>query len=305
MRLRLRKEVYIVLAVLLALVLFFIFRPKRHSGVAPTNIDGLVMNTEGDFTIQFGKENKISLPNPPGIFLVVNGSVIRDSDIRAIEGFSMVPVDVLKIAFDGTLTQNDKSDQQYTLKVDKNAVFFTLGQENAQIDGKSVYLDAAPRKDGTKIYVPLKNFAEAFGYTVTYTDGMNPVEGAYPLIPCFQQIFLSKAPQNVTPLTKEQAIERVQEKLKTAYKVKFKEKFKGSDDPNYTSYNSDQKEYWQGFIQQGLKVAAENDRYYIVPVVWNFLVDKYTGDVYSFYQGETYRYQLFDPNNPGALAFPG
>ena len=54
-----------------------------------------------------------------------------------------------------------------------------------------------------------------------------------------------------------------------------------------------------------LRVSAENDRYYVLPVVFDFWVDKYTGDVYVFYNGLEMNIYLFDPNEPGALAFAG
>lgn len=43
----------------------------------------------------------------------------------------------------------------------------------------------------------------------------------------------------------------------------------------------------------------------MLPVVFDFWVDKYTGDVYVFYNGLEMNIYLFDPNEPGALAFAG
>jgi hypothetical protein len=52
-------------------------------------------------------------------------------------------------------------------------------------------------------------------------------------------------------------------------------------------------------------VKSENDRYYVIPVVYDFWVDKYRGDVYTFYNGIVMQINIFDPNAEGALAFPG
>ena len=69
--------------------------------------------------------------------------------------------------------------------------------------------------------------------------------------------------------------------------------------------NPNEKDEWRLKINEGLKIKAENDRYFIIPVVWDFMVDKYTGEVYTFYQGQTFEYKLFDPQSEGALAFAG
>lgn len=303
MRVRLRKEVYLVLAVLLIIGLFIIFRPKTSGRIAETNIDGVdISNAQGDKYIQFGQNDKIALGEPPRMFLIANGNIIKSSNISIIEGSSMVPVDVLTEVIGGKVKVNPQNGDEFTVSNSDNKITFRLNDQSAELNEKPEFLDIVPVREGKIVYVPLKQFFEYFGFNVKYVLGDKSSEVA-PLIPNFQQIFVWKYPEKSEPLSKEEAVDILTKELKKSYKTNFGKKWVEPKSDETKGDKPEDEMRWK--IKEGFKVSDENDRYYVIPVVWDFLVDKYTGQVYMFYQGETYQYRAFDPNEKGTLAFAG
>lgn len=303
MRVRLRKEVYLVLAVLLIIGLFVIFRPKTSGRIAETNIDGVDISTaEGDKYIQFGQNDKIALGEPPRMFLVANGNIVKSSNISIIDGSSMVPVDVLTDVIGGKVKVNPQNGDEFTVSNSDNKITFRLNDQSAELNEKPEFLDIVPVREGKIVYVPLKQFFEYFGFNVKYVLGDKSSEVA-PLIPNFQQIFVWKYPEKAEPLSKEEAVEVLTKELKKAYKTNFGMKWSEPKEGETKGNKPEDEMKWK--IKEGFQVKDENDRYYVIPVVWDFLVDKYTGQVYMFYQGETYQYRAFDPKQKGTLAFAG
>ncbi len=59
------------------------------------------------------------------------------------------------------------------------------------------------------------------------------------------------------------------------------------------------------YIIENLEITKEDDEYYTVPVIWDFLIEKETGRIYKFYNGLDKVLTLFDPYSPTALSFAG
>lgn len=302
---RIRKEVYLVLAVIVILTLFIVFRPKAEKKVLSTNLNGIEIYTDKtDGYIKFSDNDRVALSNPPGIFLIANGSVVKNAEIKAFDGMSMLPLEKLAEIVGAEVKVSEKNGDEFNLLKDKTKVTFRLNDQNFENGGKTEFLNAKPIRDGRTVYVPLKDFFQLYGYNVVYTNGEKVKVDEYPVIPLYQQKMVSNYSDMKKTLTKEEAIKIVQEQLKIAYKTRFKEKYKDPDE-NVDRMNPNEKDEWRLKINEGLKIKAENDRYFIIPVVWDFMVDKYTGEVYTFYQGQTFEYKLFDPQSEGALAFAG
>lgn len=302
---RIRKEVYLVLAVIVILTLFIVFRPKAEKKVLSTNLNGIEIYTDKtDGYIKFSDNDRVALSNPPGIFLIANGSVVKNAEIKAFDGMSMLPLEKLAEIVGAEVKVSEKNGDEFNLLKDKTKVTFRLNDQNFENGGKTEFLNAKPIRDGRTVYVPLKDFFQLYGYNVVYTNGEKVKVDEYPVIPLYQQIMVSNYSDMKKTLTKEEAIKIVQDQLKIAYKTRFKEKYKDPDE-NVDRMNPSEKDEWRLKINEGLKIKAENDRYFIIPVVWDFMVDKYTGEVYTFYQGQTFEYKLFDPQSEGALAFAG
>lgn len=300
---RIRKEVYLILAVVIILSLLLFFRPKVTSDIAETNLKDVKFfyDSEGkeQSYIQFGDNSAKNLPNPIGMFVIVNGNIMEDSDIIAKDGNSMIPVEIFKDIVQAELTQSESNSSEFVLSTSDHKLTFRLEDLGSELDGKALFLPVAPVREQNKIYVPLKNFSESFGVSVNYTDGVNYTEKLYPVIPKFQQIFLSKYNSKLTPITPEEAIEVLKSELKKAYKVRFENSFKELDTIDGTAT---EEEKWRNIITNGLKISGENDRYYIVNLSNTFLIDKYTGKIYTFTEGKIYEWKEFDSTNKASLA---
>ena len=102
-------------------------------------------------------------------------------------------------------------------------------------------------------------------------------------------------------LTKEQALKILKKQLIEAYENTYGEYIPKKDDPGNMSGDKERLPY----IIEHLEINGENDYYYTVPVIWDFRINKYTGDVYKYYNGLDNTIIHFDPTNSNALAFAG
>ena len=112
---------------------------------------------------------------------------------------------------------------------------------------------------------------------------------------------ISRYPTDTSPMTSLKAIQLLKAQLIIAYEKKFGEKFVPLNVKTETFVEQDSLRY----TITNLSVKYDNDRFYIIPVVWDFMVDKYTGAIYVYYNGIDEFIYLFDPNAQGALAFAG
>lgn len=103
--------------------------------------------------------------------------------------------------------------------------------------------------------------------------------------------------------TQEDAIKIVQEQVILAYENQYGE-FTPSDVKPTSTIHTDDKEYLAYTIPR-LTVREETEKYYVIPVIWDFLVDKQTGRVLVYYNGIDPFAYVFDPMAEGALAFAG
>ncbi|MDD7762071.1 MAG: stalk domain-containing protein [Ezakiella sp.] len=301
---KIRREVYIVLAVVLVIALFVIFRPKGTKKIESTNLDKIKIETSAtDGYINFGDNDRVALSNPPGIFLICNGNIVKNASIKAFEGSSMIPSEKFAEVIGAELKTSEKNGDEFTLKKDDISITFRLNDQNYENGDKSAFLDVVPLRDGKLVYVPLKQFFELFGYQIIYTDGIKVTSDRYPVIPMYQQIFAYNYNEKLTPKSREDAIKSAQETFKACYKTVFKEKYKSPDDKMNQSSPSEQ-DAWRIAIDN-LSIKYENDRYYFVAIDGVndllYMLDKYTDDVYEFSSGQTYSYKLLDKKDPVSL----
>lgn len=103
-------------------------------------------------------------------------------------------------------------------------------------------------------------------------------------------------------LTSDEAVEIAREKLITAYEQKWGQ-YTPLSQKDSEAIGGDQG-YFNEKIQE-LTVTSENDRFYRIPFMYDFLVDKYTGDVITQYNGMSEVFRAFDPYDEYALTFAG
>jgi len=158
----------------------------------------------------------------------------------------------------------------------------------------------APKIINDFTYVPLRFVAEALHAKVDYFDGED-ITKAHILLRV-PHVMISRYPDNAKMLTKEEAVEKLREQLIIAYENKFGTfiAFSSNEKPK----EDNDKENLR-YVISNLEIASENDRYFAVPVVFDFWIDKYTGEVYVFYNGQTMTINIFDPYSEYALTFAG
>lgn len=101
-------------------------------------------------------------------------------------------------------------------------------------------------------------------------------------------------------LTQEEAAEHLRDELIKAYENTYGEYVPLTEDPSPT----DDKEYLRYAISN-LSLSGEDDRFYKFPVIFEFWVEKATGDIYKYYNGLDKTLTLFDPEDEYALHFAG
>ncbi len=110
-------------------------------------------------------------------------------------------------------------------------------------------------------------------------------------------------PKNAPVLSEEEALDILETQLTQAYENRFGTFVPLEEEPASSPYPGDEIMFRWKIAH--LEIGSENDRFYRVPFVWDFLVDKYTGEVIVHYNGIDQFFHRFNPESPGALAFAG
>lgn len=160
-------------------------------------------------------------------------------------------------------------------------------------------------------YLPNTNQIRAWHWD-SKTAG--PVMGEYDIdLPALKQYIAERASssENRNPsdgsmtseiYSEESALDMLRTHLILAYEIVYGP-YTPSDEPLPEQPIRDA-EYLRRLIPK-LYVKEETDQYYIIPVIWDFWVDKYTGEIFKFYNGIDPMLIPFDYSDPNALSFAG
>lgn len=105
------------------------------------------------------------------------------------------------------------------------------------------------------------------------------------------------------PLSPEDALLMLKYQLITAYEIRYGEYIPRYDDSDPAGLIGDKERL--PFIIETLRVTKDDGEYYTVPVIWDFLIEKETGQIYKFYDGLDKMLIPFDPLDENALSFAG
>ncbi len=103
------------------------------------------------------------------------------------------------------------------------------------------------------------------------------------------------------PLSEKDALSMLKNQLKIAYLNTYGEYTPRYDDPGEASGDRARLPY----IIENLKITSDDGEYYTVPVIWDFLIEKETGNIFKLYRGLHTMLIPFDPYESTALAFVG
>lgn len=97
------------------------------------------------------------------------------------------------------------------------------------------------------------------------------------------------------------AVALLKEQLIMAYEKNYGKFIPSDTEP---SIYADDKERLSYIIPR-LTVKEETEQYYIIPVIWDFYVDKETHEIFKYYNGLDEMFIPFDPQAGTALSFAG
>ena len=103
------------------------------------------------------------------------------------------------------------------------------------------------------------------------------------------------------PLSSDDAVSLLKNQLITAYLLTYGEYIPRYDDPGSMAGDKER----LPFIIETLRVTKDDGEYYTVPVIWDFLIEKETGQIFKFYDGLDKMLIPFDPLDKNALSFAG
>ena len=103
------------------------------------------------------------------------------------------------------------------------------------------------------------------------------------------------------PLSSDDAFSLLKNQLITAYLLTYGEYIPRYDDPGSMAGDKER----LPFIIETLRVTKDDGEYYTVPVIWDFLIEKETGQIFKFYDGLDKMLIPFDPLDKNALSFAG
>lgn len=198
---------------------------------------------------------------------------------------------------------------------------FDIGSDTVNVGGNNVTVTVpvsmTARADGIMtIMLPYTDAAKILGLETHFYGsedveawGRNPdtniveqANGSPYYISGTPHLMFWNYPESAEIFTADEAVEIARGKLITAYEQKW-----GQYSP-LTPEECDALGGDQGHLNekiQELTVTSENDRFYRIPFWYDFLVDKYTGDVITQYNGIVEVFRRFDPYSEGALTFAG
>ncbi len=228
--------------------------------------------------------------------LFVNGSIIRNSNIIIKENRALAPVRYVteNLGCEVKWIQETREVEVYN---DETVVKFKIGSKTAEVNNKKTQLDTAPEIYGGITYVPVRFLADSFNFKVDYFNGVN--KNTTHIFPRIPQLIVSSY-DSYEAISKSEAVEIVKEQLIEAYRKTYGEYVPWTENETYKNNGDDIRE-----AIYNLNVTDENDRFYTIPVVFDFWVDKYTGEVYVFYNGMAMTVYKFNPASKGALTFAG
>lgn len=266
----------------------------------------------------------------------VNGSWLVDTDgnpVAAIRnadgsGWLVDAVSVLEMLYpgeSGTALEGSESQWSLSLFYDTNASgSWDLTQSYSATNPESwennirqiVHQDGVEEK--THMPLEIETVGEATNGTQLYRVWMEPEDVAWFLqaelmlydgtgtdgyLNGMPHIGLSRYPENATVLTAEEAIEAAKTVLIAMYENTYGPYEPLYEEPETSPYPGD--EVMLRWKIENLTCIGENDRYWRLSYIEDILVDKYTGDVYSHYNGMAQTYERLEPSTVNGFAFAG
>ena len=268
------------------------------ASIPETNLDGVSVLD----TITYGNGETERLPANP-IFLYINGS-IYNAGIIIENNRTLVPLRFISETL-GAQVGWDDATRKVTITDGSNQIELIIGNNKPTLNGKVIQIDAAPKIFNDYTYVPLRFIAESLNCKVDWFDGypmysdgsklVVPSETHYPI--GNRQVMVSRYPAGAKAMSQAETTKILEGQLKIAYKSRFGIEFS----PLAAMPDSRDEQETFRYLITHLSVGYENDRFDNFLFNWIFMVDKYTGSIYLFYNGVPQTISVFNPYLPGGM----
>lgn len=253
------------------------------SVLSSVNLNGI--SVYGDFgEVVFSPEEDPTPLAENELLLFVNGSLYPEGSSFTVDGDVYLSTDIISDLSKELLLGEDTS---ITCKSD----YVTLSRDGDDGSASHVMLGYTTLGDSTLISI--SDVCDYFG--CDYTEN-----GDTYMLHCYPHIMLSKYPDGAIPKTSDEAVDNLKNALIQAYESTYGE-FEELD--AMPAEYSD--EAYLRYCISSLKIKSENNRFYIIECVFDFYVDKYTDDIFKFYNGIDETFTYFDSEDKNALAFAG
>jgi len=240
---------------------------------------------------------------PREIQIIKNANIVIENDR------TLVPLRLISETL-GAKVDWDGNARKVTISDGTNKIELVIGNNQPTLNGKVIPIDVAPKIFNDYTYVPLRFIAESLNCKVDWFDGnaMEQSDGSgVPMahyVLRIPQVMVSRYPSGAVALTAAEAVKKLQDQLIIAYETQYNTKYQpvatkpanGSDDSNW--------EYTIASLSVS-SITSNNDRFYFVYVDRDFMVDKYTGTVLWFYNGQVQKIFKFNPNSQYPLIWAG
>ena len=298
------RKIFTLLIPALVFTSIFCQTVSANAIITETNLAGL--NVSGMSSLITYNDGSTEIMPEDYIFLYINGSIIKNANIVIENSRTLVPLRLISETL-GAKVDWDGTARKVTITDGSNKIELIIGNNKPTFNGKVIAIDVAPKIISDYTYVPLRFIAESLTCKVDWFDGTSipkgdntPVTQAhYPI--GMRQVMVSRYPADTQAMNQSQAIEKLRGQLITAYEKYFSAKYAPLDVKPATWTEPDSVRY----AIAHLSPTYENDRFFIIPMEWDFLIDKYTGTVLCYYNGIDQFIYLFDPNADSSLSFAG
>lgn len=251
--------------------------------LSSVNLNGI--SVYGDFgEVVFSPEEEPTPLAENEMLLFVNGSLYPVGSSYTVDGDVYLSTDIIS-----DLSKELLLGETTSLTCDTDYV--TLSRNGEDGSDAHVMLEYTTLDDSTLISI--SDVCDYFG--CDYTEN-----GDTYMLHSYPHIMLSKYPDGAIPKTSDEAVDNLKNALIQAYESTYGEFEELDAMPDEYS-----DEAYLRYCISSLKVKSENDRFYIIECVFDFYVDKYTDDIFKFYNGIDETFTYFDSKDKNALAFAG
>jgi len=282
---------------------------SAFAAVQETNLSGIMVSAdENPPSITYADGTKEVFPKNI-IALFINGSIIKNANIVIENDRTLVPLRLISETL-GAKVNWDGTARKVTISDGNNKIELVIGSNKPTINGKVISIDVAPKIFNDYTYVPLRFIAESLNCKVDWFDGKAIEKGDGTGVPMahyvlrIPQVMVSRYPVNAPALTASEAIKKLQDQLVMAYETQYNTKFQSLAKRLTNGSESDGWRYTITNLSIS-SISSENDRFYTVFVGRDFMIDKYTGTVLWYYNGQNQTINKFNPKSQYPLNYAG